>query len=126
MTDMRSENTAAIVVIDDANQMAGAEGAGHGAAGDLDALLDRLETSTEFMEEVDAIIRDTLAQTIRGTHFFVEYSKSMIRVHEAALKVAEPAHDPLDFVGTDDEYWQWLRSYFFDRWERGEWKLGHR
>ena len=81
-------------------------------AGGLADFYRELETSAAFKGEVDAAVRDALAQISGGKHSFEVFGGTMMRVHEAAVKVV--GRDPLEVeesAADRSEHWNRLWDY---------------
>ena len=90
-----------------------AEACPHGQdAGGLADFYRELERSAAFKGEVDAAVRDALAQISGGKHSFEVFGDIMMRVHEAAVKVV--GRDPLEVeesAADRSEHWNRIWDY---------------
>jgi hypothetical protein len=88
-------------------------------AGGLAQFFEQLKTSTAFEDEVEAAVRDALAQISGGTHSFEVFGDTMMRVHDAAVKVV--GRDPLEVeeaAADRSEHWNRIWEYVDRAWHR--------
>jgi hypothetical protein len=90
----------------------GATGDDHQHLDDFRIILQILEASPAFKDELDAAVRDTLPQMRcgRSIHSFGAYFSMLCRLHRAAVKVA--GADPLGVEGSADR----RREYVDELW----------